>query len=73
MPCSIVLLISLFFLDPLLYLLSMPFVKTKGLSRSAVVHHGNGSGAKKTRLKGSKQTERQACIVERQAEQIAGE
>jgi len=51
----------------------MPFVKTKGLLCSAVVYCGNGSGTKRTKLKGSKQMERRAQIVERRAEQIAGE
>jgi len=51
----------------------MPFVKKKGLSRSATHHHGGDLGLKKFRLKGLKQMERQALTAVKRAEVIAGE
>jgi len=50
----------------------MPFIKKKGLSRSAAIHRTNGLGMKKIRIKGSKQKERQALIAEKRTEVIAG-
>ena len=51
----------------------MPFIKKKGLSRTAAVHRTNDLGMKKFRMKGLKQKERQELIAEKRAEVIAGE